>query len=147
MRILTEGIRTSDVHRIFGNVSFICFNYDRCIEHYFFYALQNYYGIKAEEAQQIMRSVPIVHPYGRVGPLPWEPSGGVSFGAKLTAPGLLEVTQQIRTFTEEARDENLGLEIQRLIDQAEVIVFLGCAYHSLNLQILKSPKERQSTEI
>ena len=47
---LTEGISRANIAGVFNNVSFITFNYDRCIEHYLLNALQTYYTIPFEEA-------------------------------------------------------------------------------------------------
>lgn len=44
-RILKEGVGAENIDEIFNDVSIICFNYDRSIEQYLFYALRHYYRI------------------------------------------------------------------------------------------------------
>jgi hypothetical protein len=69
-QLLTENLRNEDVDTIFDNVSIITFNYDRCIEHYLYHAIQNYYAIV--DVERLMKRLKIYHPYGVVGSLPWQ---------------------------------------------------------------------------
>ena len=45
-QLLTENVRRDDAHTVFDNLSFVIFNYDRCVEHYLYHALQNYCSIE-----------------------------------------------------------------------------------------------------
>ncbi len=47
-RLLVEGCPNENVYNLFDNVSFIIFNYDRCIEQFLFNAVQNYYAIEPD---------------------------------------------------------------------------------------------------
>ncbi len=49
-QLLMEGCHRNDVGNIFRNVSFITFNYDRCIEHYLFHAIRVSYSISQNDA-------------------------------------------------------------------------------------------------
>jgi hypothetical protein len=40
LHLLGRGVPKENIHQIFDRVSFIVFNYDRCIEHFFHHALQ-----------------------------------------------------------------------------------------------------------
>jgi hypothetical protein len=51
-------------------VSFIVFNYDRCIEHFIFHAAQSYYGVDPGRAAQFVAAISFYHPYGSIAPLP-----------------------------------------------------------------------------
>jgi len=53
-----------DLASMFDNISIICFNYDRCIEHYLYSALVAHYGITKPAAAKIMGKLRIHHPYG-----------------------------------------------------------------------------------
>jgi hypothetical protein len=63
-RGLSEGVRREEVERIFKRVSFIVFNYDRCVEHFLYNFLQKHYAIDAAKAQSVMKILMILHPYG-----------------------------------------------------------------------------------
>ena len=94
-----------------------------------------------------MQSIKILHPYGGVGFLPWENlNQHTSFGGGLrNVRQLLDLAAQIRTFTEriEENDDLLGA-IRAQVQDAETIVFLGFAFHELNMKLL-SPKTPATT--
>jgi hypothetical protein len=69
-RILVEGISRSEIDNLFDNVSFISFNYDRCIEHFLLDAIKNYYVVTDQKAIELVGKINIFHPYGKVGTLP-----------------------------------------------------------------------------
>ncbi len=104
-QLLTEEVSHDQIHSIFQNVTFITFNYDRCIEHYLAHALQSYYSIDLTEAQGVVDRVRIIHVYGKTGDLPWQ-SGGqtkIDFGQLGGIRALVDVVQDIKTFTSRVR--------------------------------------------
>ena len=135
--ILHKGYKAANLDRIFDHVSFIVFNYDRCLEHYLFHILRSYYKKEANEAASLMENLNIHHPYGVVGKLPWQVKGaGVEFGGGSQYLNLLSLVDQIRTFKEHAVDEEAQARMTKLVQEASTIVFLGFAYHPQNLEIL-----------
>jgi hypothetical protein len=142
-----ENVQIETLEKIFDNVSFITFNYDRCIEHYLYHALQNYFAITETHAAQLMQNLVISHPYGTVGALPWQnPTTNVSFGGLYQIANLTELANQIRTFTERVVDNPALAAIRRQVQEAEVVVFLGFGYHTLNMELL-SPEIPSNMEI
>jgi hypothetical protein len=139
-QLLTENIRKEDASTLFTNVSFVTFNYDRCIEHYIYHAIQNYYGI--QDIPQLMQNLKISHPYGVVGALPWQnPRTHVSFGGLLRNANLIAVANEIRTFTERMQGNDPALaSIRQQVQEAETIVFLGFGYADLNMELLSLEK-------
>jgi len=141
---LTKDRPNTDLDQVFHGITIICFNYDRCIEHYLIHVLQQAYSIQAEEAARLVKLLEIYHPYGTVGELKTSlnPSG-VAFGATLNTNGYIQAVQNIRTFTEQVEDEDSLTRIKHAITNAETIIFLGFAYHKQNMEILKPiSKER-----
>jgi len=120
----------------FRDVAFIVFNYDRCIEQYLYWAFQMAGGLTPARAAKAVRAIPIVHAYGQLGSLPYDQPNrrAVAFGAKDRLS--VSIANQIRTYTEEARDQKLLRSIQTLAIGADKIVFLGFAYHRQNLDLL-----------
>ena len=56
-----------------NQVSFVTFNYDRTVEHFFFSAIINSHGRPGKEVRALMeKHIPIVHLHGRLGYLPWQ---------------------------------------------------------------------------
>jgi len=126
---------------IFDNFSIICFNYDRCIEHFLFWAIKSYYHLTEGDTKNIMETLSIHHPYGTLGPLPWQDmQKGIAFGGGNNPLYLSDLVPLIRTFTEEIGDNESLAKIQSLWQGAEQIIFLGFAYHPMNLDILGAAK-------
>lgn len=116
-----------------SDASFIVFNYDRCVEYYLWHHLNTTLAVSEDEAREVIRSVPIIHPFGVVGELP-ELGGHQSFGVS-NWRSLLHCGRQIRTYTE-AVDSIVGDRIASVMENAERVVFLGFAYHSQNMELL-----------
>jgi hypothetical protein len=138
MKMLVERVDRDEIETIFENVSFITFNYDRCIQKFLHVALQKYYAISDERAAELISKLEIIHPYGSVGPLPFEGSGSsaVAYGADLNESSLIEAAGRIRTFTEQIEDDDLLVSIHGGVNNAETIVFMGFAFHPQNMQLL-----------
>jgi hypothetical protein len=138
-KLLTENLRKEKVDTVFDNVSFITFNYDRCIEHYLYHALQNYYDISDQDTDTLMGKLQVLHPYGVVGRLPWQDrNSNVSFGGVSRNVNLLNLASQIKTFTEQIEDSQELWAIRSHVQHAGIIVYLGFAFHELNMKLLSS---------
>lgn len=148
MQLLTEGRRKRDIDKIFKNVSFISFNYDRCIEHFLYHALQTYYSLPPDESAALVNMLPIYHPYGTVGMLPWQDRPGiVPYGGNSHGDDILSLSAQIKTFSERVEDEPSIAEMHRIVQEAEVAVFLGFGFHPQNLELLKPSDASEARHI
>jgi len=139
-QLLTENCKASDLERL-GKVALVIFNYDRCIEHYLHHAFQNYYKMSTSDASNILKHIEIYHPYGTVGSLPWQSQSHViEFGGTPNPAQLLELANQIKTFTE-GTDESSSeiLRVRSNVRIADRLVFLGFAFHRLNMDLLLPP--------
>lgn len=137
-QLLTENCGKNDLKGRFKSIKLIIFNYDRCIEHFIYNALLNYYKISKEEAEDLVKSIEIYHPYGNVGTLPWiSKDGAIEFGKKPTVQELLQLTKKIKTFAEGTDPNSSEISKIRLhISLAYRVVFLGFAFHKLNMQLI-----------
>jgi hypothetical protein len=136
-RLLVEGRQINEVGDSFSRVAIVCFNYDRCIEQFLVNALQWYYRVSSEAAGTLVDSLEIVRPYGSVGVLSTQShDNSVPFGAQLSGRALLASAKRIRTFTEQTEDNTVSDRIQALLLQARCAVFLGFAFHRLNMRLL-----------
>ena len=133
MRLLVRKTPYSDRARILDQCSFVVFNYDRCIEHFFLHALQRFYEISDAEASGLLAKARIYHPYGVPGQLDTLIGGGqpVAFGAKRADFHGIGNTA-LKTYTEKVDSE----QIHKAMLEAEKIVFLGFAFHNPNMDIL-----------
>ena len=137
MKMLVERIDLDEIESVFDNVSFITFNYDRCIQRFLHVALQKYYGIDSGRAANLISKLEIIHPYGSIGRLPFE--GGpsvVPYGARLDEAALIEAAGRIRTFTEQIEDFEFLEAIRQSVCGAETLVFLGFGFHPQNMELL-----------
>jgi hypothetical protein len=144
-QVLTENCQQSELEARFLQVAIVCFNYDRCIEHYLYLALQNYYGMNAQEAATVLQSLEVFHPYGTVGNLSWSRprQGSIEFGATPTAQQLVELSSQLRTFTEGSDEGSTDIaRVRAVLADTERIAFLGFAFHRLNVELLFPRQER-----
>ena len=147
---LTEGISRANIAGVFNNVSFITFNYDRCIEHYLLNALQTYYTIPFEEAGLLVNQLVVHHPYGLVDLLPWQnrTGRGVDFGGNpVDEDDLLRIAREIKTFTERFEEGEELSAIRTQVQDAEVIVFLGFAFADQNMALIKPVGETRARRV
>lgn len=137
-QLFTENCGEKDLEERFKCITFIIFNYDRSIEHFMYYGLQNYYGISGKEAAVIIKSIKIYHPYGCVGALPWQDSSGsIEFGTDPDSKELLQFAQKIKTFTEGTDPGSSEIvSIRKDMCTAQRLVFMGFAFHKLNMQLI-----------
>lgn len=108
-------------------------------------ALQNYYKIFDNEAAELLKNINIYHPYGSVGLLPKNrQSAGMPFGEEPNSKQLLDLANGIKTFTEGTDPESSEiLEIRKYMGAANKLIFLGFAFHKLNMQLI-SPENIKS---
>lgn len=64
--LLQPGYRKNNIPSIFENVSFVRFNYNRCIELSLFHALFHGMGLLEEEINAFWPSLKMWHPYGSI---------------------------------------------------------------------------------
>jgi len=140
-QLLTESCTKDDLKSRFQLITLIIFNYDRCVEHFIYHALQSYYRLSNIEAADLVNSINIYHPYGTVGTLPWMQSGTVEFGIDPQPSMLLKLTNKIKTFTEGTNpDSSEILAIRKSMGTVNRLIFLGFAFHKLNLELI-SPSD------
>lgn len=128
MYMLGRGIPKENVREILNKVAFIVFNYDRCVEHFLAHALRKLYRIEQNEAESIVADLHIMHPYGVV-------PKNITFGN--TGANWVRVADQIKTYTEQSGAGDIIAEIAEEFHRTQCIVFLGFAYHSQNMNLLR----------
>lgn len=133
---LIKGVAAKDVERLGEEITIICFNYDRCIEHYLEHALQRTYGMSAKEARDIVNRMNIIHPYGTLGKL-----SQFAFGRP---ENFANMAPNIITWSETVKEETLTDRMTTAIDEAERIVFLGFGFADQNMQLMNTnPADRK----
>jgi hypothetical protein len=138
-RMAMAAITKAEVESAFENVTIINFNYDRTVEHYLYWALQDKAAVSSEAAARSLSHLQVIRPYGSVGKLEWMDSAGVPYGCLTNSIDLFAVAGKIRTYTEQHQTTDVEQQIDRVLETAALVVFLGFGFHSQNMIIL-SPK-------
>jgi hypothetical protein len=140
MHMLGRNVPRENVREIFDSVSFIVFNYDRCIEYFLGHALQKVYGIGENEAFDIVSDLHIIHPYGTAGSLLEVPFGAASADYR-------KLAGEIKTYTEQLGAGDVVTQIRNEVYRVKSIVFLGFAYHSQNMLMFRPEHPEQHKKI
>lgn len=143
VRMFGRSTSPETTHEALDSLTFIVFNYDRCLEQFLLHALRHLYAITNAEAFQIMGRIRIIHPYGVVDEIPAVLGhGGTRFGgdADRLSANYVQLSSKIRTYTEQVTEEKLLTDIHEEVRKADCIVFLGFGYHKQNMQLLWPPE-------
>lgn len=131
-----------------NNVSFVTFNYDRTLEHFFAIRLAATYGVDMAKAWEAAKRIPIVHVYGSLGGvLPSlthravrsEPVNPFEFGnppgtGPYTPIEIKHAAESIRLMYEDRSDHSGVMEAQLLLRGAECVCFLGFGFDPDNIE-------------
>jgi hypothetical protein len=144
--LLLDGIIVSkNLDRFFNNLTIINFNYDRCIEHFLFHALQDWSHCQEWEIVQLMeKQLKIFHPYGVVGLLPWQQTNSrakVPFGGSEHGDRLETLVEGIKTFHEQIEEGAELYSMREALWKASNVIFLGFHFHKL-LRITDEPQPK-----
>lgn len=132
--LLQEGIPPHSALKIFESISFITFNYDRCIEQYLRLAMHHILNLSMADAIEIVNQIKILHVYGCIGDLPdADGIGGVPYGAGYEYTK--EASDSIRTFTE-GTDDGTVERIQDFVRNAQDLYFMGFGFDPKNVSLL-----------
>jgi len=139
-QLMTENCQVNELEKRFSSISLIIFNYDRCVEHFLYYSLKNVYRLGDAQAANIVSNIKIYHPYGAVGNLPWQSQQDtIHFGGEPNHQLLIDLASKIKTFTEGTDPDSSEIsEIRESVLNAEIVLFLGFAFHKLNMQLITS---------
>jgi len=111
-------------------------------------AIKNYFSVSDESAQATINCGKFLHPYGVIGALPWQESElpKRNFGEE-SKRNLYEISQSLLTFSEQIENEDELREIRSTIQNADQIVFLGNAFHPINLELLTPNRDRDTSRV
>lgn len=129
-----------------NNISILTFNYERSLEHYLLTALKHSYGKTEKECAAKVQSIPIIHVYGSLGSLPGLGENPLEYGADTNPENLRQAAEGIKIINERPTSMEGFEQAQSLLNESEVICFLGFGYDETNLERLgllpvSKPKE------
>jgi hypothetical protein len=137
-QLVTSGVPRSQVERCLDDLSIICFNYDRSIEHFLPWAMVMAFGMELKEAQAIVAAkLRIIHPYGTIGRLPWQKGEAADCDWGTEQPwNIHNLSTLIRTSSEVQRDQQMLMQIRSAVSSSKRIVFLGFGFQAQNVDLL-----------
>ena len=137
-QLLTENCPLSTLPDRLRSTAFVVFNYDRCLEQFLIYSLQNVYEVNEQQALELIRQLTILRPYGSVGALrSLGPGQSIPFGGEPNANQLLELALGVKTFTEGVDPAKSDIQaIREAVTATQKLVFLGFAFHPSNVDLL-----------
>jgi hypothetical protein len=136
-RMLFRPTDFASVTKVFEKLSFIDFNYDRCLEQFFYYAIRDAYSLDPFRTNEILGLLKRPKPYGSVGPLPTaRERAGLGFGHDPKDVSMSAVVPLIKTYTEQV-DTRSADDIKAEFSSAHTIIFLGFGFHEQNMRLLK----------
>lgn len=132
---LISQISVDEIERAFENVTFIVFNYDRCLEQYLRLAFEDHFAPNMTGVAEAFKNLDVIHPYGQVGKLPWQ-SNTTGIGIGRNEGQILNgIADDILTFTESERSGR-AKDMKEAIANAHTVVFLGFSFLDQNLELL-----------
>jgi len=122
-----------------NQISFVTFNYDRSLEYFLYAALESSYGIGEERVVELLSSISIIHVYGQLGlPHYCLSENGRTYGSKVTPEAIVKCVTEIKIISALADAETEEFkQAHELIDQAEILCFLGFGYNRTNVSRLQ----------
>ncbi len=117
-----------------NKISFITFNYDRSLEQFLFSSIKATFGKNDQETANKLKSIPIIHVYGKLGDLPWQND---TFKPYEPILGKYKTLKDLGSFIriiydDKRRFDPLSYEYS-LLENSENIYFLGFGYHRINI--------------
>lgn len=123
-----------------NKLSVVTFNYDRSFEHFLVTALMAGHGKSREEVLSVLKDIPIIHVYGKLGELPGQGDSQRSYNTSATPEAIEIAMKGIRIVSENADHSAQFSNAHELISVADEIVFLGFGYHRENVERLELEK-------
>lgn len=122
------------------DITFISFNYDRCIHQFFYYQSTSYFQLSSSESESVIIALNIIFPYGSIGDFRHYRNNYTNFGKIENGSNLLSLSESIKTFSEQIESE-ISNKIHQAVCDADVALFIGFAFHKQNRELLFSSKE------
>ena len=119
-----------------NKLAVVTFNYDRSFEHALFLFLKHNNNLSDEEAEELRTNIPVVHMYGQLGGQRYKP---IIPGAHdpIEPDVVHESADSIKVVHESVADDPEFSIARSLLKEAEVVCFLGFAYHKQNVERLR----------
>lgn len=117
-------------------ISFVTFNYDRSLEQFFFLTFQAAFGLREDEAKDLLSRLRIVHVYGQLAPLSVLDQRGRPYSNDVSREAIARAYEAIKIMAEGKDSSPQLVKARSFIQDSEILAFLGFGYHPANLDRL-----------
>jgi len=130
-RYLTKGFLAIRSNKL----SIVTFNYDRSLEAYLRFTLEQMYNrVGTEEVTNLLvSSIPIIHIHGSLGGTPWGGGRPYRFDSAKLDKDIRDARSRVKIVHDPSTTEDDVDKAQRACSSAERIIFLGFSFHPLNI--------------
>ncbi|MBE0553251.1 MAG: hypothetical protein IH625_06125 [Rhodobacteraceae bacterium] len=137
LNLVVRGHQIENIEASLRNITFVVFNYDRCLERVLFAWLSLRFG---NNATDLYRAIRIIHVYGSLGNYPDEEtnffrkdSAGPMLNPHLEMP---KFAGRIKIFTEQ-EESNLAHDIATAVRSSTCLIFLGFGFEEQNMRFFR----------
>lgn len=134
-KLVVSGVSKDNLKNAFSKLKIITFNYDRTLEVFLRIAVAHHSNLTSLESEEVVSSATILHGYGVLDPQNQIQDLNSTFNAIKDPDQIRIMASGIRTFSEKnisGEDEPL----KHLLSEADRVIFLGCAFHRQNLDLI-----------
>ncbi len=139
LSMAVAGQKQEELATAFRHVTFINFNYDRVIEQYLYFALQERLAASPEAARHIVGNLHMIRPYGSIAKFAYQMGDPRSFGSTAYFDPFKTIGN-LRTYTESDPLHDAS-DVANALSNAALVIFLGFGYHATNLDILRARQD------
>ncbi|MFC1484332.1 hypothetical protein ACFL5M_00725 [Candidatus Neomarinimicrobiota bacterium] len=141
------GMMGASIDEFKGNkLAVVTYNYDRSFEHALFLFLKHNNNLSDGEAERLRSIVPVVHMYGQLGGPRYRPK--IPGARDPIYPDFVQQSaDSIKVVHESIGDSPEFSTARSLLKEAEVVCFLGFAYHKQNVERLRLYELDQSVSL
>jgi len=134
LKLVVRNHTIEDVNQSLANLTFIIFNYDRCIERYLDLWLSRVFGKPMYEI--IMANIKFIHVYGDLGEYNGKKLTLKSSGKSLFLNPHIElpiIAKRLKLFSEQKNSEQMA-NIKSVLEASENILFIGFGFEEQNME-------------
>jgi hypothetical protein len=117
------------------NITFVTFNYDRCIEQYFSQLARVYFADVRNADIDVMQRLSVIHVYGSLGEFTHSGYQYRGYGIEPNEMDLIDARGKIKVFTEGTFEDDVQGRISEALSECEVLLFLGFGFHPINVRL------------
>ncbi len=147
LRYLWQKINSNQNSFVSSNISFITFNYDRVVEHFFYTSLKHSFNLNDNRILELLRNKSIIHLHGKVGNFPWQDKKDgfeYDYNGQFVEDYYRKVasaSKRIRLIYDNPAEFETQFELAfDLLEYATEIYAIGFGFHRLNLDRLRIDK-------